>query len=308
MAMSTAAQPERIGEYRIVRQLSATPTTVSYFGVHLVLPRRAVVKVMTATTPQIAVRVLREAVFLEALQHPGIVRCYESALLPDKRPWFARELVEGSTLASVFERSALDRGEVMAIVRDVAEILEHAHRRGIVHGNLRADRIVITGQSRNYPLCIVDWSDARTHDAAPLPCVPSAVSWHYTAPEVIHGHGVDDRADVYTLGVIGYRLLTGAMPYERDADATTGWTAHVPVQDRCPDAPRELAAIIERMLSYEPYDRPNSAEICADLDWLLDANDVVPVRIRKPRWTPPITFGSQEVVSDGLEHDPTKHR
>jgi len=308
MAMSTVAQPERIGEYRIVRQLSATPTSVSYFGIHLVLPRRAVVKVMTATTPQIAVRVLREAYFLEALQHPGVVRCYESALLPDKRPWFARELVEGPMLASRFEPGALDRGEAIAIVRDLAEILQHAHQRGIVHGNLRADRIVITGRSRNYPLCIVDWSDARTHDAAPLPYVPSPVSWHYTAPEVVHGHGVDDRADVYALGVNAYQLLTGVMPYARGAEMATARTPHVPVQTRCPDAPRELAAIVDRMLSQDPFDRPTSAEVCADLDWLLGGDDVAPVRIRKPRWTPPIKFESTEFVPEEFEGAPTKHR
>ena len=310
MSMSAVAQPERIGEYRIMRQLSATPTSVSYFGIHLVLPRRAVVKVMTTTTPQIAVRVLREAYFLESLQHPGVVRCYESALLPDKRPWFARELVEGPMLASMFEPSALQRREALAIVRDLAEILQHAHQRGIVHGNLRADRIVVTGRSRNYPLCIVDWSDARTHDAAPLPYVPSPVSWHYTAPEVIHGHGVDDRADVYALGVNAYQLLTGVMPYERGADLTSGRTTHVPAQTRCPDAPRELAALVDRMLSHDPFERPTSAEICTDLTWLLDANEVAAaaVRIRKPRWTPPISFDSQEGFPNEFEPDLTKHR
>lgn len=303
------AQPERIGEYRIVRQLAVSATSISYFGVHLVLPRRAVVKVMITPTPRIAVRVLREAYFLEALSHPGIVRCYESAILPDKRPWFARELVEGKLLASLFDPGTLERGEVIAILRDLAEILEHAHHRGIIHANLRPDRIAITGRPRHYPLCITDWSDARTHDAAPLPFVPSPVSWHYTAPEVAGGDGVDDRADVYSLGVIAYQLLTGVMPFERGA---VGRTTHVPVQARTPEVPRELAAIVDRMLSFDRFDRPNTAELCADLGWLLDASEIAtPVRIRKPRWTPAFTFDSQETVPDPAgraESDPTKHR
>src|SRR5438874_12172545 len=94
----------RIANYRVVRELGSTTTGQLYEAVHLVLPRRAVIKVMHASRMQtFAVQLLREACLLEALTspagHPGIPQVYESGLLDDRRPWFAFERIEGVTLA-----------------------------------------------------------------------------------------------------------------------------------------------------------------------------------------------------------------
>jgi len=64
------------------------------------------------------------------MQHPGVPRVYESALLADRRPWFAREMVDGSTLATLLGKTQLDRVEVIGILRDLAEVLAHAHATG----------------------------------------------------------------------------------------------------------------------------------------------------------------------------------
>src|SRR3954470_13330952 len=105
--MARATVFERIGEYRVERLLARTPTCIEYLAEHLVLPRAAVLKVMAPNVAPIVV--LREACLLEALHHPGVVRVYESGLLADRRPWFARELVEGSTIASTLAPGAIDR-------------------------------------------------------------------------------------------------------------------------------------------------------------------------------------------------------
>src|SRR5665647_724240 len=191
---------ERIGEYRIVGEVTRTATFSTFDTVHVVLPRRALVKVMSSTVQRIAVRALREAYFLETMQHPGIPRLYESALLPDRRPWFARELVEGPTLATILARGTIERLELIGMLRDLAEVLAHAHQHGLVHAGLRPDRILVP-KEHAFPLCIPDWSEARAHDAAPVPYVPLAGSWHYTAPELVSGEVADDRADVFSLGV-----------------------------------------------------------------------------------------------------------
>lgn len=282
---------QRIGNYRVDGELGRDATAVVYEARHLVLPRRAIVKVMEAVEPPhpLAVQLLREACILEALEHPGTVRVYESGLLADRRPWFAHERIDGATVADLLAGGRLEPGHAAVLLRDIAEVLEHAHRRGVVHCGLRPDRIVITGRSRGFPLCIVDWSDARVHDTnAPM---PDPDVREYAAPEVIGGAAaVDDRADVFSLGVIAYQALTGGLPFE--TITATGEAHFMPTEVPCPEAPPELTSLVDSMLAWERFDRPSSAEVFADLTQL--ALELAPpsphmsgsIRIRQPRWTP----------------------
>ena len=289
--MARAMAFGRIGEYRIDRLVTRTATCIEYLAEHLVLPRRAVLKVLA---PNVApLPVLREACMLEALHHPGVVRVYESGLLPDRRPWFARELIEGTTIATAFARDAIERVDVVALLRDLGDVLAHAHFRGIVHANLRPDKIMLAGRHHGFPVCITDWSDARTHDSTAAPSPPSVASVYYTAPEVASGDSIDDRADVFSLGVIAYRLLTRVLPFDgRLAMTTEGIPQHLPTALRCPDSPRELTTMVDQMLAYDRFDRPSASEVHADLTWLAEvmAAPARGLRIRRPRWTPPLDF------------------
>jgi serine/threonine protein kinase len=294
---------DRIGNYRIDGVRSRDAAGVVYEARHLVLPRRAIVKVREEKDVQVAaVQLLREACILEALEHPGVVRVYESGLLADRRPWFAHERVDGATVADLLSHGPLDPAHASALLRDLAEVLEHAHRRGVIHCGLRPDRIAVTGRTRGFPLCVIDWSDARTHDTTAA--APPLTSPDYVAPEVVNGDLIDDRADVFALGVIGYQALTGSLPFE---GAFVG-TQHMPTAVRCPEAPPELTTLIDQMLAWDRWDRPSSAEAFAELASL--AADLAPsppraanvVRIRKPRWTPalPLGDGMPDIVADDL--------
>jgi serine/threonine-protein kinase len=300
---------QRIGNYRIDGELGRDATGVVYEARHLVLPRRAIVKVMEEVQPRpLAIQLLREACILEALEHPGTVRVYESGLLPDRRPWFACERVDGATVEDLLARSigpqALEPEHAVVLLRDLAEVLEHAHRRGIVHCGLRPDRIVITGRSRGFPLCIVDWSDARVHDTtAPL---PEIVAREYAAPELIAGErSLDDRVDVFSLGVIAYRALTGEMPFE--TITADGEAQHMPTAVRAAEAPPELTGLVDSMLAWERFDRPSSAEVHAELAQLaIELVEPVPtpsgsLRIRRPRWTPALPVGDNDVELGALD-------
>jgi serine/threonine-protein kinase len=295
--MSRFKASDRIGLYVIENELSTDATGVTYRGVHQVLPRRALIKVMHAASvyppaikQPLAVHVLREACILEAVHHPGVVRLYESGMLGDRRPWFARELVEGSTVESLIAGGAVDRSDVITLLRDVSDVLQHAYRRGIIHCGLRPDRIVLSGRSRGYPVCITEWADARAHDAAPHgPYAPPSASWHYTSPELACGDPLDDRTDVFALGVIAYQLFTGTLPFE---DGISYDSQLVPTEVHCPDVPRELTGLIDSMLAYDRWDRPSMAEVHGDLAWLGEvlttpvSRTPQIVRIRRPRWTP----------------------
>ncbi len=320
--MAESVSGDRIGNYQVERVLERDGRCLAYEAVHLVLPRRAVLKVVDAevTDPE-AAALLREAYILESLQHPGVVRVYESGLLADRRPWSAREHVEGVTLEEALQHRrapaelreasgwgphgpgpwggaqprGIDRVDGVALLRDLAGVLEHAHERGVLHRGLRPSRVLLTGPARGFPLCLADWSSARPHDAAPEPYAVSPGARPYAAPELVAGAPIDERTDVFALGVVGYRMLTGALPYEDRAvpAAPDGATFHVPTALRCPDAPPELAALIDRMLAHAPAGRPRSAEAHEALAWIAEAvaraAQVTP-RIRRPRWTPPLSF------------------
>ena len=292
---------DRVGNYEIVREVGAGGGGVVYEATHRVLPRRATLKVMHGIVPALAVQIMREACILEALQHPGIVKVFESGVLPDRRPWFALELVGGEPLAQVLERGSLRAVETVTLVMGLAEILEHAHRRGVIHHGLRPDRVMLSGKR----LCIVDWSEARAHDASSqIPHIPTATARAYVAPEVARGDVTDDRADVYALGVIAYQALTGALPTP---------AAHIPAAQRCRNAPPELTTLIEQMLAPDRFDRPTAAEVRAELAWLAGILEVSPTehvelvdtdgvpevalpRVRKPRWTPPISYVASDLA------------
>jgi serine/threonine-protein kinase len=302
---------DRVGNYEIVREVGAHGGGVVYEAAHRVLPRRATLKVMHGIVPALAVQIMREACILEALQHPGIVKVFESGVLADRRPWFALELVPGEPLSTVLARGALRAVETVTLVKELAEILEHAHRRGVIHHGLRPDRIVLSERR----LCVVDWSEARAHDASnQIPHIPTPHARAYVAPEVARGDVTDDRADVYALGVIAYQALTGALPTP---------SAHIPAAQRCRNAPPELTTLIEQMLAPDRFDRPTAAEVRGELAWLasileaapaehvelVDTDGVAeapPPRLRKPRWTPPISYVASDLavlVSGEIELD-----
>jgi serine/threonine-protein kinase len=249
----------RIGDYKVACELEAEESGVVYLATHVVLPRRVALKVMHASSAwlrSVAIKVLREACLLEAMHHPGIPRVYECGVLPDRRPWTAFEYIEGTTIAETQRPGPLSLADVVVMLRDVADLLAHAHGRGVVHRQLTADAIVRTPE-RGFGFAVTHWDNALTLD---------------TKARV----ELDTRDDVFALGVIAFRALTGGMP---DAQTTA---------ECVPWAPAELAGLIDQMLASEPVARPPSTEVRDRARWLAESiEQVSPLLIDKSRWTPP---------------------
>src|SRR5436190_5950085 len=142
----------RIGDYVIDGEADD-----GYQATHVLLPRRVRLDIMHPTfvgLRPVAVRMMREACILEALRHPGVPRIYEVGVLADQRtqrPWIASELVHGESLATTFLIGYVTVVEVLAVVRDVADILAHAHARNVVHRGVRPEAIIRGDGSRGYP-------------------------------------------------------------------------------------------------------------------------------------------------------------
>jgi serine/threonine-protein kinase len=276
---------DRLNNYRLGDSLAGQRSGMCFAATHLVLPRQAAVKIAAGEDRNVAaVRLLREASMLDALQHPGVPRIYDAGVTEDRRPWFAREMFDGESVAQHMARGVLDPVDVAVLVRDVADTLAYAHRRGVVHADLHAGVVRLT-PSRRFGAAITDWSEAIAHDAVDARPITEGV---HVAPEVKAGHAIDDRADVYALGVLAYMALTGVAP--------TG----IPVRARRGSTPRELARLIDQMLSHDRFDRPSAAEVFAELSERVTHETAKQdtQRVRRPRWTPPVPFAYLTGVVD----------
>ena len=188
-----------------------------YEARHLALDRRVALKFLSsercAGHAGFADRARREARMLSRLDHPNIVSVFDSGTTAGGDLYFTMELVAGENLARRLRRSRLNLGESLAVLRQVCAAVDYAHSKGVIHRDLKPSNILITPDGR---VKVADFGLAVA--AARLPeekLTNSGVAmgtYDYSAPEQMLGEEVDARADIYSLGVIAYELLTGEIP------------------------------------------------------------------------------------------------
>jgi len=162
----------------------------------------------------------------------------------DRRPWIATEYIDGTTIERAAAERPLAIGDSLAVVRDAAAILAHAHHRGVVHRNLTPRSIVRT-PTRGFPVRITDWGDAAIHESGDLHG-GDASAQYYRAPEVNEGLPGDARSDVFALGAVMFEAATLVLPE--------------PVQ-KFPGMPIALHALLASMLARLPDERPTAAAV-----------------------------------------------
>lgn len=213
------------GAYVLHKELASGGGGTVYEAQHRLLGRKAAVKILRrelAASPQMVARFLREALAVNMIKHPNIVDIYEFGELPDGRPFYVMELLEGTDLRTLLnERGRFTPAEVLEILEPVCSALESAHSQGIVHRDLKASNIHIATRGEKRLIKLLDFGIAKLMhpDAADagLTVVGTRLGTSYTmAPEQIRGNGVDPRTDIYALGVVLYHLLTGQYPFRAE--------------------------------------------------------------------------------------------
>src|SRR5207302_8601514 len=230
------------------------------------LKRRVAVKVLPpelAFREEVRLRFLREAETAARLSHPHIVPMHSVGEGADGLVYFVMAYADGESLgAKLKRRGRLPPGEVRRILVETADALGAAHALGIIHRDVKPDNILLEGSRGR--VVVTDFGIAKALSSSStggLTGTGVAIGTpHYMSPEQAAGEReVDGRSDLYSLGVVGYQVLVGELPFT--APTVPGLLmAHITepaplITDRRPDCPDDLAACVMRCLEKEPEAR-----------------------------------------------------
>ncbi len=213
-------------------------------------------------------RFLREAEIGRTLHHPNIIRIFERGDVGGI-PYFTMELVKGETLQSyIRKKGALEPRAATRVIVQVAEALDYAHLKGVIHRDLKPSNIMLIGDGT---VKVMDYGIARARRFEGLTLTGAFLGTpDYIAPETAEGLKTDGRSDLYSLGIIFYEILTGRKPFVGETPFAT-LKKHVseaptPLSIVTPGTPRELEAIVLRLLAKNPDDRyPGAEELLIEL-------------------------------------------
>lgn len=223
--------------------------------------------------PDLRERFLRETRTAGAMAHPNIVPIHGADEI-DGHVYFVMSFIDGESLAARMRASgSIEPRTAARYLRDVASALAHAHQRGIIHRDIKAENILIERTTDR--ALVTDFGIARLAEATPLTITGQVLGTvHYVSPEQVSGDVIDARSDIYSLGVVGFMALTGRFPFNADV-ASAVLVAHVTkpapsVTAVNRDVPSALGAIIDRCLVKDPAHRYASADdLLAALDGYL---------------------------------------
>jgi serine/threonine protein kinase len=215
-------------------------------------------------------RFRREIEAVAPLRHPNIIPVLEIGE-GEGMAWFAMPLVEGESLASVLRREEVLRvSEARRILREAASALGAAHAAGIIHRDIKPDNIMLEGPDRH--VLLTDFGVAKAlgslDDSISIIGALVGTPFYMSPEQAIPGRRVDHRSDQYSLAVVGYRMMTGALPFDGESlEAVIYQHVHAkpkPIKQIRPIVPAATAGAIERALEKDPDARWESMAAFAD--------------------------------------------
>jgi CheY-like chemotaxis protein len=238
---------------------------VVYRATDLMLGRRVALKLMApgvAADPTFRARFLSECRLAASIDHPHAVDVFhageERGLL-----YVTMRYVDGTDLRAILrEQRRLDPDRALRFVEHVAGALDDAHRRGLVHRDVKPGNVLVAWRDAEEQAYLADFGLTKEPAvASDLTGTGLAIGTaDYIAPEQAQGHEIDGRADTYALACVLYQCLAGAVPYENDSDLEKVWAhVHQPppsLADVRPDLPQELGRVLAQAMAKDPGERP----------------------------------------------------
>jgi hypothetical protein len=250
-----------IAGFRVEREIGRGGMGVVYLATQGFPERRVALKLLSselAADPAFRERFVRESNAAASTEHPNIVPVY-AAGEADGRLYLAMRFIEGMDLRTLLEHEGtLSFERAAQICAQVADALEAAHERGLVHRDVKPGNVLLDSRDRAYlsDFGLIRRTELRT-DITKTGQFMGSVD--YAAPEQIRGDEVDGRADVYSLGCVLYECLTGSPPFRRDSEVATMY-AHLEQDVPAPsskrdDLPRSVDEAVTKATAKRPDDR-----------------------------------------------------
>jgi serine/threonine-protein kinase len=270
-----------LGRYEAVRLLGEGGMGRVYLAHQIDLGRPVVVKVMhdhIASDPKFCEGFQRETLLMARFQHPYAVTLYDASLNDPQGPCIVMEYIRGITLDTLLHRNGrLTPSRVGRLLGQLCEALQAAHSAGIIHRDLKPTNLMVVDPDTPYEkIKVMDFGLAKLVQPSPLPkvsdtCTEFAVGTPgYISPEQVRGEEMDQRGDLYSVGVILYELLTGRIPFagRSSMDILLAHATEEPPSFEQAGAgswvPPAIEAVVLGCLAKLPQDRPPSARELAE--------------------------------------------
>jgi serine/threonine protein kinase/formylglycine-generating enzyme required for sulfatase activity len=255
-------QPQQLDHYRVIRRLGSGGMADVYEALDERLDRHVALKVLPAEFAREQERVARfqqEIKSTAKLDHPNIVTVYDTGC-DNGVLYYTMALLPGGELRNKI-RHGLDHEQVCTILGEIAEALGHAHAKGFVHRDLKPENVMFDAHGR---AVLTDLGIAKTLDSTMTRTGMSIGTPYYMSPEQSKGEPVDGRSDLYSAGVLLYKMLTGVHLFDAE-DSFTIALCHI--NDPPPELPPEHARfqpIMDKLVAKRPEDRYQSAAELAE--------------------------------------------
>jgi serine/threonine protein kinase len=274
------------GKYKIVEEIGQGGMGIVYKAEDLKLKRCVALKFLPphlVNAPELKERFLIEAQAAAALNHPNICVIHEVGESED-RSFIAMEYVEGETLRDKIKKGPLKAEEALAITVQVAAGLGEAHHKGIIHRDIKSANIMVTdkGQAKvmDFGLAKLQGGSSLTRSQTTLGTVA------YMSPEQARGDELDQRTDIWSLGVVLYEMVAGKLPFRGDHDQAVIYSIlhdePESLKKARPDAPPGLEQVLGQALAKKPADRYQTMEEFRE-DIEAVAEGLKPLKARRRR-------------------------
>jgi serine/threonine protein kinase/tetratricopeptide (TPR) repeat protein len=259
-----------VGRYRILRPIGSGGMGEVYLAEDPKLQRNVALKILSEPDEKAKRRFVREAITASQISHPNVAVVYEAGEADDGTAFIAMQYVEGETLRDRFRRGPMAIPEIIRILTEVADALDDAHRRGIVHRDIKPGNIMIDARGHAKVLDfgiakMLDVGHIVTPDQATETAQTAAGTFvgtlQYVSPEQASGGVLDQRSDIFSLGIVLNEMLTGSNPFAANSAIETVRRIRelTPPPIARGDCPPQLKRIAARCVEKDPERRYQTA-------------------------------------------------
>ena len=271
--MATLHDPITIGRYEVIERIGCGGMGTVYRAHDPHIGRAVAIKVLVGNDDDLRVRFRQEVRIAGTLAHPNIVAIHDYGEA-DGRPFIVMEYIEGETLASVLRhRTPLSTAERIRLMQQLCAALEYAHGRGVIHRDIKPANLML---SREGDLKVVDFGIAKVKDARLTRTGDVVGTLVYVSPEQLCGGHIDERSDIFSVGVVLYEVLSTHCAFRRD---TPSQVMHAILHEQplgltacCPDVDPALDRIVMKAIHKSPSQRYQSLDqLSEDLSRVVSA-------------------------------------